>query len=217
LSLLELFGIVASVVIALSLMMRNLKRLRLINLAGSLLFALYGLGIGSLPVFLVNVFIVGIDLWYLIRMRATRADFALLHLGSCDSEYLKAFIAYHEADIRLFWPGFSAESAEGHESVFVLRDTVPASLALFKRRSEDAFDLLLDYAVPAHRDYKSAEFFFSAIASDLSGGRSARFYERTSSKAHIAYLKRLGFVPTGQASSLPGEGEEYLKTVQPRL
>jgi hypothetical protein len=212
---LEVFGTVASLVIALSLMMKNLKRLRLINLAGSLLFAVYGFGIGSLPVLLVNAFIVAIDLWYLVRMRTDRAAFSLLHIGSGDSEYLKAFIAHHESDMKRFSPGFTAESVQGYESVFVLRDTVPASLALFKRRGEGVFELLLDYAVPAYRDYKSADYFFTAIANDLAGAREARFYERTAAPAHMAYLKKLGFVPTGKPPSLPGEGEEYVKTVSP--
>lgn len=211
---LQIFGTVASIIIAISLMMRNLKRLRFINLVGAALFALYGLGISSIPVFLVNAFIAFIDIWYLLRMRVEKAKFSLLHLGSGDSEYLKAFLAHYEADIIRFHPGFKAEGADGCEAIFVLRDTVPASLLLYKRRGEGVFDLYLDYATPAYRDYKNAEFFFAAVARDLTGKGEARFYVRSVSRTHLAYLKRMGFVATGEKPVLPGAGKEYVKTIR---
>ena len=211
---LQIFGTLASVVIAISLMMKNLKRLRFINLLGSALFALYGLGISSIPVFLVNAFIVCIDIWYLLRMRVEKAKFSLLHLAASDSEYLKAFLGHYEADILRFHPGFKASDAEGCEAIFVLRDTVPASLVLYKRRGEGVFDLYLDYAPPAYRDYKNAEFFFARVARDLTGQGEARFYVRSVSRTHLAYLKRMGFVATGEKPNLPGDGKEYVKTIR---
>ena len=211
---LELFGTFASIVIAISLMMKNLKRLRYINLAGALLFALYGLGISSIPVFLVNGFIVFIDLWYILRMRKEQARFSLLHIGQTDSEYLKAFLDHYRADILRFHPSFKAEEATDCEAIFVLRDVMPASLVLFRRRGEGVFDLFLDYAPPAFRDYKNAEFFFAAVARDLTGKGEARFYIRSVSRAHLSYLKKMGFVATGEKPVLPGNGKEYLKTIR---
>ena len=122
---LELFGTFASIVIAISLMMKNLKRLRYINLAGALLFALYGLGISSIPVFLVNGFIVFIDLWYILRMRKEQARFSLLHIGQTDSEYLKAFLDHYRADILRFHPSFKAEEATDSEAQRI-RAALPA-------------------------------------------------------------------------------------------
>lgn len=211
----EIFGTFASVVIALSLMMKNVKRLRLVNLAGSLFFALYGLGIGSMPVFLVNCFCVGIDAWYLYKMKHERDDFSLLHTESCDSDYLGLFLSFYKKDIATFSPSFKAEGLDGAEAVFVLRDTVPAALVVYRRRGEAVFDILLDYAVPAYRDYRNAEFFFSVAAKDIAGGKEARFYARSSVGAQVKYLKKLGFVATGEAAENKAEGKEYVKTVQP--
>lgn len=213
----ELFGTAASLVIAASLMMRNLKRLRIINLAGSALFALYGLGIGSLPVFLVNVFIVGIDAFSLYRLRLEVSAFSLLHTAPGESAYLAEFLRFYAKDIAKHVPGFSLESAGEVEAVFVLRDLVPASLVVYRKRGEGVYDLLLDYAVPASRDYKSAEFFFEAASREIVGGAEARFYARSSVPVHVKYLRRLGFVASegGGAKGEEAKGREYVRTVRP--
>ena len=51
----EGFGYAASLIILVSLLMTNVFRLRMINLAGSLCFSLYGWLIGSWPVCIINL------------------------------------------------------------------------------------------------------------------------------------------------------------------
>ncbi|QYJ79580.1 hypothetical protein [Shewanella acanthi] len=62
----EWVGYLASVVVAVSLMMSNIKKLRWWNLVGAALFVAYGLAIAAYPVAAVNFFIVLIDAYYLI-------------------------------------------------------------------------------------------------------------------------------------------------------
>ncbi|ASJ97743.1 YgjV family protein [Shewanella marisflavi] len=64
----EWVGYLASVVVAISLMMSNIKKLRWWNLIGAALFVAYGLAIDALPVALVNFFIVLIDAYYLVKL-----------------------------------------------------------------------------------------------------------------------------------------------------
>ena len=61
----EMLGYLASVFVAVSLTMRSLTKLRVINLIGSLLFTAYGLIIGAYPVATVNAFIVLVNIYYL--------------------------------------------------------------------------------------------------------------------------------------------------------
>lgn len=67
----ELLGYSASFLIALSLSMRSLLTLRVINLTGALLFTIYGLVIGALPVAALNFYIVLVNLYYLHQMFRT--------------------------------------------------------------------------------------------------------------------------------------------------
>ena len=55
----ELIGYLASVLVALSLTMRSILRLRLINLLGAAFFTVYGLLITAYPVAFLNGLIVG--------------------------------------------------------------------------------------------------------------------------------------------------------------
>lgn len=64
----EWVGYLASVVVAISLMMSNIKKLRWWNLIGAALFVAYGMAIGAYPVALVNFFIVLIDAYYLLKL-----------------------------------------------------------------------------------------------------------------------------------------------------
>jgi hypothetical protein len=48
--------------------MRSLLKLRVINLTGALLFTIYGLVIGALPVAALNLFIVLVNIYYLHQM-----------------------------------------------------------------------------------------------------------------------------------------------------
>ena len=67
----ELLGYSASLLIALSLSMRSLLTLRVINLTGALLFTIYGLVIGALPVAALNFYIVMVNIYYLHQMFRT--------------------------------------------------------------------------------------------------------------------------------------------------
>jgi hypothetical protein len=66
--ILELFGYAASALIAISLMMSSILRLRIINLAGAAAFATYGLLIHAYPVVVLNSCIVLVNVFYLVRM-----------------------------------------------------------------------------------------------------------------------------------------------------
>lgn len=70
---LEVYGYLGSVLIAVSLMMGDIRKLRWINLVGAGTFASYGLMIQAWPVALLNGFIVLIDivhLWQIYRRPA---------------------------------------------------------------------------------------------------------------------------------------------------
>ena len=56
--LIEWIGYLASILIAISMFMKDIVKLRFINLVGSLLFAFYGFSIKAYPVAIINSIIV---------------------------------------------------------------------------------------------------------------------------------------------------------------
>lgn len=67
-SLTEYLGYVASLVIMISFMMKNVISLRFINVIGGLLFIVYGVLLSmSIPIIATNTFVVGVNVYYLIK------------------------------------------------------------------------------------------------------------------------------------------------------
>ncbi len=207
----EWFGTLASVVVAVSLTMKNIKRLRTLNLVGSLAFALYGFLISAWPVFGLNAFIVVVNLYYLARMRRAEArseTFDVLFVDPVRDEYARRFVETHLGDIRRFFPSFSADpesgTLAGAEACFILREALPVSLVAFRRAAGGEIELLLDYAVPAYRDYKSARFFFDIAAARIAAGSlpgvspASVFFAASEVGAHTAYLLKMGFAETAE-------------------
>jgi uncharacterized protein with PQ loop repeat len=66
----EIIGYLASIVVLLSFLMKEVKNLRMVNIIGCLLFTLYGMLLDfSIPIIVTNVAIVLINLVYLIKLR----------------------------------------------------------------------------------------------------------------------------------------------------
>jgi hypothetical protein len=188
----EIIGYIGSVLVAVSLMMSSIVKLRLINLVGALVFSTYGFTIGALPVGFLNGFIALVDIYYIIEIFSTKEYFRVLEVKH-DSEYLKYFLKFHANEIRKFIPTFSFEPSEHWIVLFVLRDTVPAGLVCAEYHDEDHLFLNLDYAIPGYRDFKVGKYVFPKI---FEKRKVKKIYSEAGNKKHEQYLQRMGFVKT---------------------
>lgn len=68
----EWLGYAASVLVGISLLMGDMRRLRVINLLGCLLFTVYGLMIEAFPVAVMNLFGAGVNIYHLLRLRGAK-------------------------------------------------------------------------------------------------------------------------------------------------
>lgn len=192
----EIVGYIASVLVAVSLTMSNILRLRIINLVGAVFFTAYGLLIGAYPVAAVNFFIVLIDLYYLFQMRSAKEFFRLLKVEP-GSEYLRYFLNFYQKDIHRFQPGFHFEPGGGQLAFFVLRNTVPAGVLIGDLGADGAFRVALDYAIPGFRDFKIGRFVYHDEAQVLRENGIRRVEAQTGSAVHASYFERMGFQPSG--------------------
>lgn len=190
---LELFGTLASVVVAISLMMRNIKWLRILNTAGSLFFMAYGVLIAALPVAILNGFIVVINIYFLVKMHRTRDRFDLIERNIFESPYVELFLKFYQADIQRYQPGFAPKPGEGWQADLVLRDMMPVSLIIYRPLDEATVEIGLDYAVPTYRDYQNARYYFNRITERIAAGRSLTLVQKSCVPEHQKYLQRLGF------------------------
>jgi hypothetical protein len=188
----EIFGYAGSVLVAVSLMMSSIVKLRIINLIGAVVFSTYGFIIGALPVGFLNGFIALVDIYYIIEIFSTKEYFRVLEVKHY-SEYLKYFLEFHAEDIKRFIPTFSFKPREDWIVLFVLRDTVPAGLVCAEYHDEDHLFVNLDYAIPGYRDLKVGKFVFPRI---FEKRKVRKIYSEPGNKKHEQYLRRIGFVKT---------------------
>ncbi len=62
----DIIGYLASALVAVSFLFSDLKTIRWVNLIGCILFVIYGYSIGSIPVMITNIFIVIVQIYYLL-------------------------------------------------------------------------------------------------------------------------------------------------------
>ncbi|MDR2370909.1 MAG: hypothetical protein LBD71_05475 [Treponema sp.] len=196
----EAVGIFASIVISASIAIHNIKWLRIVNLAGSVLFAVYGVFIGSLPVVILNLFTIGVNIYYLILLRLNgRAAYDVLFMDIAKDEYIRYFLLFYGDDINRFFPSFDPNpdtgTVAGAECCFILRQTLPVALVVFRREGEE-INILLDYAIPAYRDLKNGRFFFESVCYRIAPPGTV-FTAKGENPVHCAYLRKVGFEETG--------------------
>lgn len=187
----EYFGTAASVIVAISLTQKNIKRLRILNALGSVVFAAYGIMISAWPVVGLNAFIVIIDLYYLIEMKRRKDYFELMKIDHpAESTYLNAFLNFYIEDIKKFMPDFSAEVLQSATVTFVLRDMMPVSLVVYSE-SDEKVEIHADYALPAYRDMKNSRYFFRKLTETIDEKKF--FITKPGSRLHNKYLQTMGF------------------------
>lgn len=187
----ELIGYTGSLLVAFSLSMKSLQRLRIVNMVGAAFFILYGILIAALPVVLLNSLTLCLNAYNLWRMWQRRDYFTLMQVRA-DSAYLKRFLEFYRKEISEFIPTYRFKPDDQQVVVFILRNMMPVGLVIVKPEGEEA-RIFLDFVIPGYRDFRAGKFLFE---------ESAEFYRQQGirilstapgSARHETYLKRMGF------------------------
>jgi hypothetical protein len=186
-------GYIASVVIATSMLMNSIQKLRWINLFGAALFSIYGFIINAFPVAMLNGFIVCIDIYYLLKMYANKDYFRLLEVNSTNN-YLEAFLDFHKNDIEKFFPGFTFKPELNKLSILILCNMSVAGVVLAHEENQKTLKIGLDFVIPQYRDQKPGKFLYKNNLYYFSKLGYEKLCSQTYSKSHSKYLKKMGFI-----------------------
>jgi len=187
-------GYGGSVLIALSLMMKNIFKLRKVNLIGATTFAVYGFLVNAYPVLFLNSFIALVDIYYLAQMYKIKDAFSLIPVLNPNHSYLNKFLDYYSNDIQKFSPEFDRSKTTDGNCYFILRNLFPVGIFIYKVNKEAEAEILLDYAIPDYRDLKNAEYLYYAASEFLKEKGIKSLITKSSVDKHIKYLKKVGFV-----------------------
>lgn len=192
-SILECVGYLASVLVLVSMLMSSVTKLRIVNLAGSGIFSVYGFLIGSLPVGFLNLFVVFANMYHLYRLYFVCDDFKTLEIRN-DNRYLIAFLEYHDKEIQQFFPGFIYRPDLNKFSFLILRNMAVAGIFLARDFGENRLYVGLDFVVAQYRDLKPGKFIYQEQSGFFIEKGYKQICTSSNSKKHSKYLKKMGFV-----------------------
>ena len=70
---LEIFGYIGTALVIISMTMKSLNKLRMFNIAGSIISMVYCIMAGTWPTVIMNLSLIAINIYQLIRVRSARA------------------------------------------------------------------------------------------------------------------------------------------------
>lgn len=194
----EWIGYLGSTLIALSMIINNVWRMRWVNLAGVVAFVVYGWLVQAWPVVILNAVIIGADLYYLIRLGNQVAAFTLQPVDPSNTEYLQRFCRFHARDLQRLFPGFDLEHYPKAKHLFIERDLQPAGLFSYSPQSDGRAVVHADYVIPAYRDYKVARYLFDCGKERLEAEGIRLLLAKPMTQNHEKYLRKVGFTPDRQ-------------------
>lgn len=184
----ELIGYLGSALVVVSMLMTSVVRLRVINLIGSAIFTCYALLIRSYPTAVMNLFLVGINMYHLVRLLKVKKHYDLIPTDTRDR-----FVAYllekNRDDIRTWFPEFVLPERGDVVTYLVCCDSNPAGLFLGKRTDGGAIEVLLDYATPVYRDTSVGRYLYGQLAQK--GYKSLVF--KANAPGHVGYMQKVGY------------------------
>jgi len=189
---LEWVGYLASAIIAVSLLMSSLVKLRWLNLVGSILFAAYGFMINALPVGLINTIIVFINVYYLYKIYTFKEYFKIVEITQ-KSEYLNSFFNFYKDDIKKFFSKFNFEIEKAPVRFYILRNMVVAGVFIASEYGKESLFIDLDFVIPEYRDFKIGTFIFEHDEQYFLEKGYKHLISYASNRKHNSYLKRMGF------------------------
>jgi len=199
----EIIGYLASILIAVSLMMANIKRLRWINMLGAVTFSIYGYLIDAYPVFVLNGWTACVNLYFLIRLYRFKDQFDLVQEPSADSPFYLLLLRRYRDDIKQFFPDVGVDTLHDASALVIFRNMKPVGLFAYKAvAGGKTAEILLDYVIPQARDFKTARFFFDQHSRQLREDSFVDLLARSSVAAHTRYLLKMGFVQRGGSYQL---------------
>lgn len=186
--MIEMIGYLGSALVVASMLMSSVVKLRVINTIGSGIFAAYAVIIHSYPTALMNVCLVGINVYNLIKLTQKNQNYDLVE-GTQGEGLLRYLLDYYRQDIQAYFPDFSADTP-ADLAYIVCHNGNPAGILLGISSGQGTLQVLLDYSTPTYRDCSIGAYLYSRLPSR---GINTLVFTGTASKAHTAYLAKMGF------------------------
>ena len=195
-------GYLASVLVVLSLAMTSVVRLRVISLAGSTAFVVYGVQLGSPPIVMTNAAIMCLNVWFLRQELGGKRALGATVVPA-DDPFLQDFLRFHLGDIHRFQPTFELPGppATTQVALLLMRDGLPAG-ALIGRVDGSELRVALDYVTKPYRDSQISTWLYGKGSGVFRKLGVDRIISAPGTEPHSSYLAKSGFTRVGDSYEL---------------
>ena len=181
---LEIFGYIGTALVLISMMMSSVVRLRIFNMSGSVISAIYAVLSAAYPVAVLNLGLIIINLIQLIRHYKAKNTLRYVKAAP-DDGFLALFKEHYKDDLDDFFP-----NAKFEDEIYIVFSGVTVVGVLAGRITGDTMDIHVDYAAPSHRNYSIASFIFPIISA---AGVKRVYTDKAANSSHASYLRGMGF------------------------
>lgn len=191
----EIVGYVASLLIALSLLMTSVLKLRWYLLFGNIIYVAYGYMIGSMPIMLLNALNAFINTYFIYQAINLKGSYKIIP-ADIKSPLLNHFVSYYVDDINKYFPNMSGFQ-EDDVIFLMIKGTAVIGVTAFRKKGEKHYSVVIDYVAKSHRDQKPGRLLYEE--SDIFSILDATVIEAEAFvPKHRKYLINMGFRQEGE-------------------
>ena len=154
-----------------------------------LISATYALIIHSYPLALMNICLIVINCYNLVKLLKSEQHYDLIRTGTGDA-FLGYFMAHYKQDIRNFFEETDLDVSKADTAYIVCCGANPAGMLLGNMEEEGVLKIGVDYTTPAYRDCSVGKYLYSRLSEQ--GIRKLKC--AGGSEKHEEYLLKMGFV-----------------------
>ena len=187
--IIEIIGYIGSALVIVSMLMTSVVKLRVINIIGSLIFAIYSQIIHSYPTVAMQYCLIVINIVNLCKLYSMQKEYSIVKLDSSE-KFVQTFLSQNINDIKKFFPDFEIpETALETYYIYSNNNSVGILIGKPSPTETGSLEVLLDYTTPAYRDTTAGKFLYSKL-----GEMGIKTLKATAScKAHQKYLEKMNF------------------------
>ncbi|MCF7791615.1 MAG: hypothetical protein K9L78_03580 [Victivallales bacterium] len=161
----EFVGYVAFLVLVCAFVIKNILKKIYFYISGSIIFAFYGISIGSYPVMIAGLLILFYNIYHFFIIKLDRKKSYLRIVNDIDfsGKFTEDFINYNNKEIIRYFPDFNlcsiiTNDESNIECLYLFRKMLPVGIFLIKRTGRKQAELLIDYINSKYRGLTEAPF-----------------------------------------------------------
>ena len=134
-TIIEMIGYLGSSLVLISFLMASVAKLRIVNSVGSVIFTIYAFIIKSYPTAVMNLCLVLINVYYLVKLNNTSVDYTCIKVTQEDP-VIKHFLNFYLKDIQKCFPGINTDFNSSDVGYAILHEGTPTGLFLGKKQPD---------------------------------------------------------------------------------